>query len=602
MPEEGYDYIVVGSGAGGGPLAANLAVKGFRVCLIEAGGDAEPIEYQVPSFHALSTEHPEMAWSFFVHHYDSKEDRDEKYRKEHGGVLYPRAGTLGGCTAHNAMITVVPHNSDWDEIAHRTNDPSWHSENMWKYWQLVENCQYAAPREAGHGYDGWLATSTVPAKVAAGDHDVYATIISAISRVAWRFRRQGWFSRIFHFLETNNDPNDVRNPAAYEGVIMNVPLATRAGKRNSTREYIQRVANDKRYNLTVKMNHLATRVLFDGDKRAVGVECWEGRNLYRASSAAGDAQPEKREVRCAREVILAGGTFNTPQLLMLSGVGPKEHLESIGIQCLVDRPGVGSNLQDRYEVGVVSEMKRPFAMLKDASFKPPGPDNPPDPPFKQWQKGQGLYTSNGAMAAMILRSKKYKLDPDLFIFALPGDFHGYFPTYSSQIVTSKKDSLTWCIVKAHTRNTAGTVRLKSSDPRDTPEINFHYFDEGNDATGDDLDSVVTAVKFVREMNEGNPFIKSELLPGMEKYKDDAALRTWVKNNAWGHHASCSCKMGHEADPTVVVDGRFRVIGTKGLRIVDASVFPRIPGFFIVTPIYMISEKAADVIIEDAQRS
>src|SRR5688500_530218 len=109
--EETYDYIVVGSGAGGGPLAANLVVRGFRVLLIEAGSDPESYHYQVPCFHALSTEDEEMAWKFFVHHYDEREQRDPKYRKEHGGVFYPRAGTLGGCTAHNAMITMVPHDS-----------------------------------------------------------------------------------------------------------------------------------------------------------------------------------------------------------------------------------------------------------------------------------------------------------------------------------------------------------------------------------------------------------------------------------------------------------------------------------------------------------
>src|SRR5205085_7824788 len=98
---ETYEYIVVGSGAGGGPLAANLALRGFRVCLIEAGSDPESYKYRVPSFHPLSAEEKEMAWNFYVHHYDKDEKRDKKYREEDGGVLYPRAGTLGGCTAHN---------------------------------------------------------------------------------------------------------------------------------------------------------------------------------------------------------------------------------------------------------------------------------------------------------------------------------------------------------------------------------------------------------------------------------------------------------------------------------------------------------------------
>jgi choline dehydrogenase len=607
MPDKTYDYIIVGSGAGGGPLAANLAVKGFRVCLIEAGGDPEPYEYQVPSFHALSTEVPEMAWSFYVDHYRTDPQRDKEKYVEGKGILYPRAGTLGGCTAHNAMITVVPHDSDWDEIAKRTNDPSWHAENMWQYWQRVERCEYRTPPPpgerdpAGHGYGGWLHTSTVPPTVAAGDHDVLATVFSALSRAARRFWYRGMFRRIWHYLLTHDDPNDIRNRAAYEGVTTTIPLATFNGKRNGTRELIRAVCEKHPDRLFVKMGHLATRVILDDDKRAVGVECRVGKNLYRAGpNAAEQPQPETKEYRCAREVILAGGAFNTPQLLMLSGIGPKEHLEDskIGIKCLVDRPGVGSNLQDRYEVGIVSEMKRPFSMLKDATFRPPGPDNPPDPPFREWQKGEGLYTSNGSMAAIILRSDRGKPDPDLFIFALPGNFHGYFPRYAESVIDSRKNSLTWAIVKAHTNNTAGTVRLRSSNPLDTPEIDFHYFEEGNDASGEDLAAVVRGVKFIRSMNHGNGRIKHEVIPGADVAGDDA-LGTWIKNNAWGHHASCSCKMGHEADPMAVVDSRFRVIGTKGLRIVDASVFPRIPGFFIVTPIYMISEKAADVITEDA---
>lgn len=353
--------------------------------------------------------------------------------------------------------------------------------------------------------------------------------------------------------------------------------------------------------LTIRINTLATRVILDGDKRAVGVECWEGKNLYRADpNAAEKPSYDKKEYRCTREIILAGGAFNTPQLLMLSGIGPKEHLEDpkIGIECLVDRPGVGKNLQDRYEVGVVSAMKKPFPLLEKATFKSPGPGVPPDPCFEEWLRGGGLYTSNGAMAALILKSNSATKDPDLFIFGLPGDLHGYFPGYSEEI-EKRKDHLTWAILKAHTNNTAGTVRLRSSNPLDTPCVQFHYFEEGNDPKGKDLDAVVQAVKLVRRMNKGNKAIECEIVPGLTEYPDDR-LREWVSSNAWGHHASCSCKMGKPDDPDAVVDSHFRVIGTKCLRIVDASVFPRIPGFFIVTPIYMISEKAADVIVADAE--
>jgi choline dehydrogenase len=156
------------------------------------------------------------------------------------------------------------------------------------------------------------------------------------------------------------------------------------------------------------------------------------------------------------------------------------------------------------------------------------------------------------------------------------------------------------VLKAHTNNTAGFVRLRSADPRDTPEINFKYFDEGNDTAAEDLDSVVEGVNFVRRLSEHTQmFTKSELLPGKDFPSDDA-LRNFIKNEAWGHHACGTCKMGPANDEMAVVDSSFRVHNTGRLRVVDASIFPRIPGFFIVTPVYMISEKAADVILADAK--
>ncbi|HXH38385.1 MAG TPA: GMC family oxidoreductase [Thermoanaerobaculia bacterium] len=597
MPDEAYDYIVVGSGAGGGPLAANLAVRGFRVLLIEAGSDPESYNYQVPCFHALSTEEKEMAWSFYVHHYDTDEERDKEKYVKGKGILYPRAGTLGGCTAHNAMITVVPHDNDWEGIADLTGDESWRAKNMWQYFQRVERCLYQeAPAPGyndptGHGYEGWLGTSKVDPAIGLGDAGVARMIIGLLHTAAERFG----FRRAIGGI-VGEDPNDQRNRAALEGVTTTIPLATNGGKRNGAREFIRKVQAKHPDLLTIRMDTLATRVILDANKRAVGVECWEGKNLYRADP--NPAEPpvyEKKEYRCSREVILAGGAFNTPQLLMLSGIGPKAHLEdpNIGIPCLVDRPGVGCNLQDRYEVGVVSKMKQPFTLLQNATFKP----SPADPCFQDWQQGKGVYTSNGAMAAVILKSDLALPDPDLFIFALPGDFHGYYPGYSESIV-AKRDTLTWAIVKAHTNNTGGKVRLKSSNPRDTPVIDFHYFEEGTDPTLYDLEGVVRAVDFVRRMNQENGAIEREITPGPEIGYEQ--LGDWIRANAWGHHASCSCKMGKPDDPKAVVDSRFRVIGTEGLRIVDASVFPHIPGFFIVTPIYMISEKAADVIVEDAK--
>ncbi len=601
---DSYDYIIVGSGAGGGPLAANLATSGYHVLLIEAGADPNSYLYQVPCFNALASEDKAMAWEYFVHHYSKDEQRDEKYVPSKGGVFYPRAGTLGGCTAHNAMITIVPHDSDWNGIAELTGDDSWRAEKMHKYFTKLERNAYDPRPEAasGHGYSGWLQVEKADPMIAHGDHALIKTVMDAVASVIRKTLRggcSGIISRLLRFAVTQADPNDVRVNARAEGMSV-VPLATDKGKRNGPREHVISVRETHGDKLVVALNTLATRVLFDDDNRAVGVECLEGAHLYRADPNSGAASPgTPKTYRCTREVILAGGTFNTPQLLMLSGIGPKAHLEENGIACRVDRPGVGQNLQDRYEVAVVSEMDQNFALLEHATFKPPEEGQPGDPCFQEWQQGKGVYTTNGAVAAAILRSKPTLPDPDLFIFGLPGMFKGYFPGYSEETERAK-NFFTWAILKAHSNNTAGEVRLRSNDPLDMPDVNFHYFDEGNDPKPkeEDLESVVQGVLFARQMNENNKRIRLERVPGREIEKPEQIAK-WVKDNAWGHHASCSCRMGRPDDPMAVVDSAFRVIGTKGLRIVDASVFPKIPGFFIVTPIYMISEKASEVIAGEA---
>jgi choline dehydrogenase len=143
------------------------------------------------------------------------------------------------------------------------------------------------------------------------------------------------------------------------------------------------------------------------------------------------------------------------------------------------------------------------------------------------------------------------------------------------------------------------VTLRTADPRDPPNVNFRYFEEGNDATGEDLAAVAAGVEYIRRITRKiGPRVRREVFPGPD-VRTPAEVEEFVRANAWGHHACGSCKMGPATDPLAVVDSRFRVHGTKGLRVVDASVFPAIPGFFIVTPIYMISEKATDVLLADA---
>jgi choline dehydrogenase-like flavoprotein len=179
---------------------------------------------------------------------------------------------------------------------------------------------------------------------------------------------------------------------------------------------------------------------------------------------------------------------------------------------------------------------------------------------------------------------------------LLAQFKGYFPGYS-RLFPSSLNYLTWVILKAHTRNRKGRITLRSADPHDTPLINFNYFEEGGE---EDLEAVVDGIQFVRKLTaklQKEELIVSEEVPGKE-FQTTEQLKTFIRNNAWGHHASCTCPIGPR-EKNGVIDANFRVHGTQGLRVVDASVFPRIPGFFIVSAIYMIGEKAADVILADA---
>jgi choline dehydrogenase-like flavoprotein len=615
MPEAGpvreFEYIVVGSGAGGGTLAARLAEAGRTVLLLEAGGDPLeiidsrlPDDYQVPAFHAFASEHPALRWDYFVNHYadEARQKKDCKYSTAYHGVLYPRAGTLGGCTAHNAMIFVYPHNRDWDDIAQLTGDPSWRADNMRRYFERLENCQHRPLKRwiakltgfnpARHGFDGWLTTELAMPMESLGNRHLRKILeelaVDASSQIGSRLKR------LHGFFKTRGDPNDWRQVKACAAGLRLVPLTTRDHVRIGSRERVLSVANKFPDKLRIECNALVTRVLLDRDNRASGVEYLKGERLYRAHANPSDAAGERRQASAIGEVILCGGAFNTPQLLMLSGIGPREELARHGIETKVELTGVGKNLQDRYEVSVVNRMKDDWQMLAGAKF------TNGDSQFREWKmQKKGVYTSNGGVLAIVQQSKHDKI-PDLFCAGLVGNFRGYFPGYS-KLIAERQNYLSWIILKARTLNRAGTVTLHSADPRQPPKIDFHYFDEESDQQGKDLDAVVEGIQFVRAMTKdlrAKGLIAAEELPG-EQCQTNDELKEFVRDNAWGHHASCSCPIGPK-EQGGVLDSDFRVHGVNGLRVVDASVFPRIPGFFIVSAIYMIGEKAADVILASAK--
>lgn len=414
-------------------------------------------------------------------------------------------------------------------------------------------------------------------------------------------------------LDVNSDSPKHDTATGIYQLPLSVSLADRS--RSSPRDFIIHTSKakhpdgSKKYKLDIQLNTLVTRIMFDNSStpRATGVEYTTGCNLYSASPSSTSATITGKGIYSAsREIILAGGTYNTPQLLKLSGIGARSELEPLNIPVTRESLGVGTNMQDRYEVSVVGMAPDNFAILHNCTFlhNPvldnglPEPEE--DPCLFQWQKNiqnRGIYGTNGVAFSIVHQtSVSEKTEADMFIVGYPANFHGYFPGYS---MATDLEHWSWLILKAHSRNNAGTVTLKSASPFDMPQINFHSFARGGEL---DVEAVYEGIELARKMFAESPDLNgtfTEVIPGPQ-VQTRAEVVQWLRDEAWGHHASCSVPIGAPNDPNAPLDSKFRVKGVDGLRVVDASVFPRIPGFYIVGAIYMISEKAADVIIEDAK--
>ncbi|KAK4446970.1 hypothetical protein QBC34DRAFT_144800 [Podospora aff. communis PSN243] len=618
----GYEYIVVGSGAGGGPLAARLALAGHKTLLIEAGGDYGVSDnYTVPAYHAKMTEDREQAWDFFVRHYDddAQQARDPKtsYDTPSGdvytgldpppgstikGVLYPRSGTLGGCTAHNAMVAVYPHQSDFTYLAQLTGDNTWSPSNMRRLFKKLENKNYLPGLPSDHGHDGWLTTELAPLTIPLQDPQ----LLSLISGGAFALGNVTDIPlNIATLLAGDANAASIlrdREPAYYQ-----IPISTDNAARIGSREFILSVRDatnpdgSKKYPLDVRLNCHVTRITFDtavSPPRATGVEFLDGPHLYRASPLSkfsGPGTPGK--ATADREVIISAGTYNSPQILKLSGVGPREELEQFGIDVVVDLPGVGGNLQDHYEISVNAKVPLDWPALAGCTF---GFNGSADPCLERWRTpilgDRGTYASNGFAAAMLYKSSVSTDDSfDIFAFGGPVNFRGYWPGYSVE-ATREHDWWSWAILKAHPRNRAGSVRLRSADPLDVPEVVYRYFEEGSSGAEEDLQALWEGIELSRDALKRQLVPTNEELP-REETSEKEEVKQYVRDQAWGHHASCTCPIGADGDEMAVLDSKFRVRGVKGLRVVDASVYPRIPGTFTAVSTFMVAEKAAEDILK-----
>lgn len=681
------DFIIVGSGAGGAPLAARLSERGYTVLVVEMGPREPPkpagavVENTaVPLLHSETTEDDRHSLRFFVKHFDDdpagsldpKVHQPSNGQQDEAGIFYPRAHGVGGCTVHNAMITICGQSEDWDEIAEATGDDSWRGERMRAYFQRVERCNYARPTLFGrlrgllglgtgwensrHGDRGWLDVSMSDLRLLKRDRQFLHVVLGgALSTFKSGVER---FGELLHGVINGRtfpglDPNHWETMRQSAEGVSRIPCAiTPNGERSGPRARLLRLTSpDSPHHgqLHLLTGAFVTEVVLaeeqqsvviggkDAKLRATGIRCLPREHVYEAdpnsSRLAVNGQGWRDHlvtIHCRREVILCGGAFNTPQLLMLSGIGPADHLREHGITPRVDLPGVGRNLQDRYEVPVIATITDRFHSLDGVGLS----SRNLDPELKRWIDNtgrpayrRGLYATNGGLVGIFVRSGQEDAAPDLFIFALAGYFPGYHVGWSdsyallglrpdatpAEIATAPRRALTWLILKARTRHHGGYVRLQNAHPFRRPEINFRSFPLASDqslepsSTGDpfptsrdqDLEALHEGVRFVEKilsLGKDKGTIEKYELPGDGPFQGNT--RKWIKHVAWGHHACGTCRIGGDHDDLAVLDSRFRVRGVQGLCVVDACVFPRIPGFFIVANIYMIAEKAADVLAED----
>ncbi|MCV2488340.1 GMC family oxidoreductase N-terminal domain-containing protein [Geodermatophilus sp. YIM 151500] len=522
---EKFDVVVVGAGSAGCALAGRLTEDpSLRVLLLEAGGSDDVLEVRVPAgCHKL--------W---------RTRRDWGYTTEPqpglGGrrLYWPRGKLLGGSSSMNAMIYVRGAAADYDEWAALTGDGSWSYEHVLPLFRRSEDNARGADR--WHGVGGPLRVEDLRSP-----HPWTRAVIAAAQAVG-------------------HPRNDDFNGAVQDGVGP-YQVTQRRGRRWSAADaYLHPAAG--RPGLTVRTGALATRVVVERG-RAVGVE-------YRHRGRT-------RTARAAAEVVLAGGAVNSPQLLLLSGIGPAEHLGSVGVDVVHDLPGVGAGLQDHPVVPVIWHVRSGKSLLRAES--PSG--------YARWFAARrGPLTSNLAESGLFARSAPALPGCDLQFHFLPVKF------WRQAEVDPDVDAFTAATVLVHVRS-RGSVRLRSADPAWAPAIDPGYLTDERD-----LRALVSGIELAREIAGAGPLadvLAEEWSPGgtLHRRADlERAARLTLESL---YHPVSSCRMGRADDDGAVVDPQLRVRGLDGLRVVDASVMPTLVRGNTNAPTIMIAERAADLI-------
>ena len=522
-----YDHVIVGAGSAGCVLADRLSADpARRVLLLEAGGrDWHPFIH-MPAGIAKLAASPRHNWN-----YNTEPEPHLDGRR----LWWPRGKVLGGSSSINAMCYIRGVRGDYDGWAAKTGDARWGWDNVLGYFKRSEGNTRGA--DALHGADGPLGVSDLRHRNPLSEIFVESAAAAGFSRNAdFNGEQQQGFG--FYQVTQKN------------------------GARCSTAASFLREARG-RPNLTIRTHAEAQHVLFSGT-RAIGVDYRHHGRLKRAE---------------AGEVILAGGALNSPQLLMLSGVGPAEHLREIGIPLRHALAGVGRNLQDHLDVCTLMRCTQPVTYDKT---------NDVAVALEFLFRRSGVGTSNIAEAGGFLRSRHAEDERcDMQFHFVPAllDDHG------RNRLEGYGYTLHACMLHPKSR---GELRLKSANAREPIAIHANYL---GDSAGHDLRMLVEAVRISRRIFAQSPFDPyrgAEIHPGAD-IDDERAIEAFVRRKAETvYHPVGTCRMGN--DDEAVVDSELRVHGLHGLRVVDASVMPDLPSGNTNAPTIMIAERAADLIL------
>jgi choline dehydrogenase len=529
------DYLVIGGGSAGCVLANRLSERSdCRVTLIEAGRNTSSFWMRTPLGYGMLFEDPAINWL-----YESLPEPELHGHK----VFQPRGKVLGGTSSINGMIYLRGQRDDFDNWA-RAGNAGWTFEDLLPFFKRSE--RNSRGNSQFHGADGPLAVSDIP------KHPL-----------ADAFVRAG--------VEAGYPLNDDFNGPTQEGFGYN-QLTIDHGKRCSAADaYLRPVASRK--NLEIKTEAHAVRIGFENNSAKV--------LHYRQAGL-------DKTIRVRREIVLSAGTYGSPQLLQLSGIGPGDELRRFGIPVVAERPGVGKNLQDHFTVSFVYRCNQPVT-INDAYNSPVkrlamG--------LRYLATGGGLMATNASFCGAYIRSNETFDRPDLkFNFALWGRNASGRSKERLALLPYSSFTPSMVLLRPQSR---GSVRLSGPEAELPPAIQFNFLD--NDADQKASIHALRLLRHVLQMPAMAPYTGEEIKPGLDKQSDAELLAVCRERGRSNQHAVGTCRMGQ--DDMAVVDARLRVHGVEGLRVADASIMPDVVSGNTNASVIMIAEKAAAMMIDD----